>query len=89
MNWHFAPAGFSLSPHVDAQRKLVSHIFYFNTEADWDPQWGGQTVVLDDQGRFSITDHPSFSSRLPPRRSWEIKASCFKGQSTRGMGCVC
>jgi len=38
MHWHFAPSGFSLMPHVDAQRKLASHIFYFNTERDWDPQ---------------------------------------------------
>lgn len=60
MHWHFAPSGFSLLPHVDAQRKLASHIFYFNTESDWDQLWGGQTVVLDDCQRLSIDDHPGF-----------------------------
>lgn len=53
MHWHHAPAGASVSPHTDARRKIGSHIFYFNTEKDWDPSWGGQTLVLDDGGRLS------------------------------------
>jgi len=60
MHWHFAPKGFSLAPHVDARRKMGSHIFYLNTEADWDPRWGGQTLVLDDGGRFAIHARPAF-----------------------------
>ncbi len=34
MHWHFAPNGASVSPHTDARRKIGSHIFYFNTDAD-------------------------------------------------------
>jgi len=34
--------GCAVSPHCDAVRKLATHIFYFNTEADWDPGWGGR-----------------------------------------------
>lgn len=60
MHWHFAPRGFSLSPHVDARRKMGSHIFYLNTEADWDPHWGGQTLVLDDGGRLAAKCRPDF-----------------------------
>jgi len=60
MHWHFAPQGFSLLPHVDASRKMGSHIFYLNTEADWDPRWGGQTLVLDDGGRFAVKSRPDF-----------------------------
>lgn len=52
-HWHYAPAGCSVSPHCDAARKHGSHVFYFNTEQDWDPAWGGQTLVLDDGGRLS------------------------------------
>ena len=38
--------------------KHGSHVFYFNTEKDWDPAWGGQTLVLDDGGRLTHDAHP-------------------------------
>lgn len=59
-HWHYTPNGCSVSPHCDAKRKLGSHIFYFNTKEDWDPSWGGETVILDDQGRFSPDSAPKF-----------------------------
>jgi len=59
-HWHYAPSGCSVSPHCDAPRKLGSHIFYFNTADDWDPSWGGETVVLDDGGRFDRDSAPEF-----------------------------
>jgi hypothetical protein len=59
-HWHYTPNGCSVSPHCDAKRKLGSHIFYFNTEEDWDPSWGGETVVLDDGGRFDLNSAPDF-----------------------------
>ncbi|MEE4297780.1 MAG: hypothetical protein V2J20_14325 [Wenzhouxiangella sp.] len=59
-HWHYAPRGASVSPHCDAKRKLGSHIFYFNTEDEWDRNWGGQTVILDDGGRFSRNSAPDF-----------------------------
>ena len=59
-HWHFAPNGCSVSPHCDARRKLGSHIFYLNTEEDWDPAWGGETLVLDDGGRFDCDSAPDF-----------------------------
>ena len=59
-HWHYAPPGCSVSPHCDAPRKLGSHIFYFNTEADWQPDWGGETLVLDDGGRLSPKSAPGF-----------------------------
>jgi len=59
-HWHYAPAGCSVSPHCDALSKYGSHIFYFNTEEDWSPEWGGQTVVLDDGGRFDFRSAPAF-----------------------------
>jgi hypothetical protein len=59
-HWHYTPNGCSVSPHCDSTRKLGSHIFYFNTADDWDPAWGGDTVVLDDGGRFPTRSAPRF-----------------------------
>lgn len=59
-HWHYTPNGCSVSPHCDAKHKLGSHIFYFNTKEDWDPAWGGETVILDDHGRFKRKSAPRF-----------------------------
>lgn len=61
-HWHYTPAGCSVSPHCDAARKLGSHIFYFNTAADWDPTWGGETLILDDHGRLDPRSAPGFDA---------------------------
>jgi len=59
-HWHYTPRGCSVSPHCDAAHKLGSHIFYLNREDQWDPHWGGETVVLDDNGRFDHKSAPAF-----------------------------
>ncbi|MDJ0851585.1 MAG: 2OG-Fe(II) oxygenase [Myxococcota bacterium] len=59
-HWHYTPNGCSVSPHCDSKRKLGSHIFYFNDEKDWKPEWGGETVILDDGGRFPTKSAPAF-----------------------------
>ncbi len=61
-HWHYTPNGCSVSPHCDSTRKIGSHIFYFNTKQDWDPAWGGETVVLDDGGRLHPRSAPSFEA---------------------------
>jgi hypothetical protein len=58
-HWHYTPNGCSISPHCDSTTKFGSHIFYFNTTADWDPAWGGQTMILDDQRRFHRKSAPA------------------------------
>jgi len=58
--WHYTPNGCSVSPHCDSRRKLGSHIFYFNTAQDWDPAWGGETLILDDGGGFNRKSAPHF-----------------------------
>jgi hypothetical protein len=57
--WHYAWQGCSVSPHCDAARKIATHLFYFNS-GDWDPSWGGQTLILDGDGRFRTHSAPSF-----------------------------
>jgi len=59
--WHYTPRGCSVSPHCDSRRKLGGHIFYFNTSADWDPAWGGETLILDDGGRLNFQSAPDFT----------------------------
>ena len=70
-HWHYAPRGASVSPHCDAKRKIGSHIFYFNTDDEWSADWGGETVVLDDGGRFSRASAPDFDEF---DRSWSANA---------------
>lgn len=60
LHWHYTPNGCSVSPHCDAKHKLGSHIFYLNTEQDWKENWGGETVILDDEGRFDRKSAPKF-----------------------------
>jgi len=59
-HWHYTPDGCSISPHCDSKTKFGSHIFYFNTAADWDASWGGQTVLLGDGGRLQAKSAPRF-----------------------------
>lgn len=47
-SWHMAGSGDAVSPHCDSARRLGTHIFNFNSPDDWDPAWGGQTVLLGD-----------------------------------------
>jgi hypothetical protein len=59
-HWHYTPAGCEVSPHCDSKGKIGSHIFYLNSPGDWDPAWGGETVILDDRGRFPAESAPAF-----------------------------
>jgi hypothetical protein len=77
MQWHYAWQGCSVSPHCDAHRKLATHIFYFNTQSDWQASWGGQTLILDDRGRFKTHSAPRFddlevAAALEPRANGSL-----------------
>lgn len=58
-HWHYTPSGADVSPHCDARREHGSHLFYFNSAQDWDPAWGGATLVLDDGGRLNYDSAPA------------------------------
>ena len=60
-HWHYSLPGSSVSAHCDSKSKLGSHIFYLNAKDEWDPAWGGETLVLDDGGRFPRRSAPEFS----------------------------
>jgi hypothetical protein len=59
-HWHYTPRGCSVSPHCDAAWKLGSHIFYLNTESDWDPAWGGETIALGGKTGLDPRSAPEF-----------------------------
>jgi hypothetical protein len=72
MEWYYGWQGCGVSPHCDARRKLATHIFYFNTEADWETSWGGNVLIMDDGGRFKAHSAPDFddlqvAAELDPR----------------------
>ncbi len=60
MEWYYAWQGCSVSPHCDARRKLATHIFFFATDEDWPREWGGDILILDDEGRFKAHSAPKF-----------------------------
>jgi Rps23 Pro-64 3,4-dihydroxylase Tpa1-like proline 4-hydroxylase len=75
-HWHYAPSGCWVSPHCDSKRKLGSHLFYLNSSQDWDPSWGGQTVALDDGGRFPHNSSPAIEDF-----EGAVEADCLDNKS--------
>jgi hypothetical protein len=59
-SWHYAWGGCSVSPHCDAARKRATHIFHFNDPADWDPAWGGATLILAADRKLPTHSAPTF-----------------------------
>ncbi len=60
MEWYYAWEGCGVSPHCDARRKRGTHIFYFNTGEDWKDDWGGDILIMDDDGRLKAHSGPEF-----------------------------
>ena len=79
LHWHYTPAGCSVSPHCDSPRKLGSHIFYLNAPDEWDPEWGGETLILEDHGKLKPSSAPDFSDfdEVIPARMMENRSLLF------------
>jgi len=58
--WHVGSQGSEVSPHVDAAEKIGTHILYFNTSDEWNPEWGGATLVLG--GKQTAAMNPDFAA---------------------------
>lgn len=56
--WHLGVTSSEVSPHRDNKKKLGTHIFYFNTDDDWDTAWGGELLVLQD--KLTEANNPDF-----------------------------
>jgi hypothetical protein len=90
---HYTYRGASVSPHCDSKHKLGSHIFYFNTDDDWQAEWGGETLVLDDGGRFDRRSAPDFDDFDAISESHSVGNRSFlfrsNGQSWHGVREIC
>ena len=75
-HWHYTPNGCSVSPHTDSVREHGSQLFYFNSEKDWDPAWGGDTLVLDDGGQMEFESAPGLDDF-----KGETAANCLGNRS--------
>lgn len=58
-DWHIGRSGSEVSPHMDADAKVATHLFFFNTSEDWDAGWGGETLILD--GKTPDAMNPRFN----------------------------
>ncbi len=91
-HWHYAPSGGEVSPHCDSKRKLGSHIFYMNTAQDWRDEWGGETLVLNDGGRFDRESAPEFEDfdHIQPAKTLENCSLLFMrgGNSWHGVRAI-
>ncbi|MEM8996659.1 MAG: 2OG-Fe(II) oxygenase [Acidobacteriota bacterium] len=63
--WHVGVRGSEVSPHRDAASKYGTHIFYFNDRSNWDPAWGGATLMLGGpKRRVSNPEFEDFSTTV-------------------------
>lgn len=60
--WQTAGKDCSVSPHCDGLRKIGAQLFYLNDRENWDPAWGGATLILDDEGRLDYRSAPDFDA---------------------------
>ena len=88
-HWHFTPNGGEVSPHCDSKGKIGSQIFYLNTQEDWQWDWGGETVVLDDGGKFGPDSAPGFEDFVAeyPAQTRDNRSLIFgrRGNSWHGV----
>ena len=80
-HWHYTPPGCFVSPHVDAIREYGSHIFYFNSP-DWRPEWGGQTLILDDRRQLARDSAPALEdfAQIIPSECDGSRSLLFQGR---------
>jgi len=58
LDWHIGVTHSEVSPHIDADAKIATHLFFFNSDRDWKPAWGGETLILN--GKKSNVMNPDF-----------------------------
>ncbi len=78
--WHVATAGRSVSPHIDARNKIGTHIFYFNTQGDWQQAWGGSTLVLGDKNYEGMNPEISDFGTVEAVEVMDNRSFLFKNQ---------
>jgi Rps23 Pro-64 3,4-dihydroxylase Tpa1-like proline 4-hydroxylase len=90
--WHVGFSGCEVSPHIDSSDKIGTHILYFNTHQDWQPNWGGEILVLSDKKTEVLNpDYSDFattaSAEILDNRSFLFKNSPFAWHGVRPLSC--
>ncbi len=78
--WHMGFHGSEVSPHLDGPEKIGTHIFYFNTTQDWNPDWGGSILVLKD--KKTDTMNPDFTDFTTAKSAQIIDNHSFLFKNT-------
>lgn len=60
--WQVSLPNASVSPHCDGNSKIGNHLFYFNTDSDWDEAWGGELEIYDSQQKIPRNSSPARES---------------------------
>ena len=64
--WHMGVTNSEVSPHRDSNRKIGTHILYFNTSDAWDTAWKGETLVLGNKLNDAMNpDFSDFATVIP------------------------
>jgi hypothetical protein len=90
--WHAGFSGSEVSPHVDSSDKVGTHIFYFNTSQDWQSDWGGSVLVLEDKQTESMSpDYGDFGQvtavDVLDNRSFLFKNSPISWHGVQPLNC--
>jgi hypothetical protein len=90
--WHVGTVGSEVSPHRDALDKVGTHIFYFNTSADWQPEWGGSILSLGGKKVPQLNpDFEDFQTELAvdirDNRSYLFKNTETAWHGVRALAC--
>lgn len=76
--WHVGFTGSEVSPHVDSPDKIGTHILYFNTGEDWNPAWGGSTLILDGKTTDALNPNISDFETVIPMQTIDNRSLLFK-----------
>lgn len=76
--WHVASNGCEVSPHMDTPEKIGTHILYFNTSEDWQPDWGGSTLVLSGKQTESLNPNVEDFAIAIPTQMIDNRSFLFK-----------
>jgi Rps23 Pro-64 3,4-dihydroxylase Tpa1-like proline 4-hydroxylase len=90
--WHVGFSGCEVSPHIDSSDKIGTHILYFNTSQNWQPDWGGEILVLSDKKTDALNpDYSDFGTKtaanILDNRSFLFKNSPVAWHGVRPLSC--
>jgi hypothetical protein len=94
MEWRYGGPGCLMEPRYQGRDQLATHFFLFNPPEHWQRTWGGDLLILDDQGRCNARSQPGLgtlpvSAALDPRGnvSLLLKRTDHSWHGVRSLRC--